>query len=150
MGEERAAPRGLRVTERRGDDLRREAADRAAPAVDEPGLPGERLAVADHADDVAVALAQPTGCEHRDVRRVAVDLGDVLAQPARGRAGVEFGLDDEPTGDEVQPAGEAQHRATSALRQHGFVTGSRASSSLTAAVIAIDPLPCPFRARRCP
>ncbi len=45
-----------------------------------------------------------------DVAGVAVDLRDLLAQPAGGRAGVELGLHDDPAGHQVQAAGEAQQR----------------------------------------
>ena len=93
-----------------GDDLRRQAAHRAAAAVEQAGLTGQRLAVLDHADDVAAAAAQPAGGQHDHVAGVAVDLGDVAAQPARGRAGVELGLDHDPAPDDVQPTGEPQHR----------------------------------------
>ena len=46
------------------DDVRRQAAHRPAAHVEQAGLPGQRLAVLDHPDDVAAALAQPAGGEH--------------------------------------------------------------------------------------
>ena len=66
MGEERAAPGGLGVAERAGDDLRRQPAHRAAAAVEQAGLAGQCLAVLDDAHDVAAALARsPPGAMTR-------------------------------------------------------------------------------------
>ena len=79
-------------------------------AVEQPGLPGQRLAVLDHAHDVAVAPAQPTGGEDGDLAGLAEDLGDLAAQPAGRRTGVELGLDDDAAADDVQATGETQHR----------------------------------------
>ena len=66
--------------------LRRQPAHRAAAAVDQAGLAGERLAVLDHPHDVAAALAQPAGREHEHLGGVAVDLGELAPQPAGGVA----------------------------------------------------------------
>ena len=57
VGQEGAAPGGDGVAVAAGDDLRRQPAHRAAAAVEEPGLAGQRLAVADDAHDVAAVLA---------------------------------------------------------------------------------------------
>ena len=62
----------------------------------------------------------PLPCDHHHVGLVAVDLGDVLAQPARGGAGVELGLDHDPAADDVQPAGEPQHRGDLGLAAAGL------------------------------
>ena len=67
--QERAAPGGHRVAAGAGDDLRRQPAHRTAAAVEQAGLAGERLAVADHADDVPAALADAVAGDHRRRRR---------------------------------------------------------------------------------
>jgi hypothetical protein len=88
--------------------VRRQAAHRTAADVQQPGLAGQRLTVLDHPDDVVAALAQTAGREHVHLAGIAVDVGDLAAQPARDRAGVQLGLDHHPPGDDVQSAGEAQ------------------------------------------
>ena len=98
----------------------RQPADRAAARVEQAGLPGQGLAVLDHPDDVAAALAQAAALHHHDVGLVAVDLGDVPAQPSGGGAGVELGLDDDLAADDVQPAGEPQHRGDLGLAAAGL------------------------------
>ena len=125
--EERAAPGRLGVADGAATTLRRQPAHRAAAAVEQAGLPGQRLAVLDDPHDVAAALAQPAGGQHEHVAGVAVDLGDVLAQPAGGRAGVELGLDDDPAADDVQPAGEPQQRRHLRLAAAGL--GDRRAGS---------------------
>jgi hypothetical protein len=52
MRQEGAPPCSHRITGSPGHDRRRKAADRPATVVDEPGLPGQRVTVADHANDV--------------------------------------------------------------------------------------------------
>src|SRR3954454_11274731 len=108
--QERAPPCRDRVATGAGDDLRRKTADRTAPAVEETGLAGQRLAVPDHPHDVPAALADPVAGDHHHVGGVAVDLRDVPPEPARGGAGVELGLHHDPAADDVQAAGEPQHR----------------------------------------
>src|SRR4051794_26981755 len=93
--QEGAAPGSDRVAVATGDHLWRQAADRSSPAVDQPGLPGECLAVLDHAYDVSAVLPDPVTVHHHHVGAVAVDLGDVLAEPPRSRPRVELGLDDD-------------------------------------------------------
>ena len=98
----------------------RQPADRAAALVEQAGLAGQRLAVLDDPDDVAAALADAVALDHDDVGLVAVDLGDVLAQAPRGGAGVELGLDHDPAADDVQTAGEPQHRGDLGLAAAGL------------------------------
>jgi hypothetical protein len=43
---------------------------------------------------------------------MAVDLGDVPAQPAGGVGGVELGFDDDVAADDVQAAGEPDESPT--------------------------------------
>src|SRR6266571_4388388 len=107
---ERATPGGHRAAHARRHHVRRQATHRAAAHVQQAGLPREGLAVLDHPHDVVAALAQAAGGQHVDLTRVPVDLGDLPAQPAGDVAGVQLGLDDHATGDDVQPAGEAQQR----------------------------------------
>ena len=118
--EERPAPGGDGVAAGAGDDLRRQTADRTAAAVEQPGLAGQRLAVPDDADDVPAALADAVAGDHHDVGGVAVDLGDVAAQPTGGGAGVQLGLDDDPAADDVQAAGEPEHRGDLGLAATGL------------------------------
>ena len=73
------------------------------------GHPSE-VAVLGDPHDVAAALAQPSWRDHRDVGAMAVDLGDVLAQPPSRRTGVDLGFDDDAPGDDVKASGEPQHR----------------------------------------
>ena len=79
-------------------------------AVHQPGLPGEAVPVLDHPHYVAIAFAQPARSQHDELGCMSEDLRDVLAQPARGRAGVEFGLDHDATVIEMQSARESQQR----------------------------------------
>jgi hypothetical protein len=79
-------------------------------SIEETGLTGQRLAVLDDTHQVATALAQTTGSHHGDVGRMSVDLGDVLAQSARGGTCVDLRLDNDATTHDVQSAGEPQHR----------------------------------------
>ena len=65
VGEERAAPGRLGVAHGAGHHLRRQPAHRSAAAVEQAGLAGQRLAVLDHPHDVAAALAQAAGRDHR-------------------------------------------------------------------------------------
>src|SRR5580658_3813577 len=110
MSQEGTAPRRLAITGAAGDDLPGQPAYRPAPRVHQAGLPGQALAVLNHPDDVPVALAQPAGGKHDQLRRVPEDLADVLAQPARGCTGVEFGLDHDVSVVQVQAPGEPQQR----------------------------------------
>jgi hypothetical protein len=72
------------------------------------------------------------------VAGVAETLADLLAQPARGRPGVELGLDDDaaragvrasPDPTRCSPPAKRSSVEISALRQQGLVTVSRDSSS---------------------
>ena len=110
VGQERAPPGRLRVADPARDHLRRQPPYGPAALVEQAGLPGQPLAVLDHPDDVAVALAQPRAGEHLHLAGVPVHLGDVPAKPARGRAGVQLRLDHHPATDDVQPPGEPQQR----------------------------------------
>jgi hypothetical protein len=134
----RKAPRQA-ATASQPPPTRRPAAarDRAAALVEQPGLAGQRLAVLDDAHDVAAALADAVALHHHDVGLVAVDLGDVRAQPPGGGAGVELGLDHDLAAHDVQPAANRSIEATSALRQQVFVIWVLASSAFTCAVIAM-------------
>ena len=118
--QEGAAPGGRRVAGRAGDDLRAAGRAPGGRAVEQAGLAGQRLAVLDHAYDVAVAAAQAAGGQHGDLADVAEDLGDLPAQPAGGRAGVQLGLDHDPAADDVQAAGEPQHRRHLGLAAAGL------------------------------
>ena len=120
VGQERAAPGGDGVAAAAGDDRGRQPADRAAALVEQAGLAGQGLAVLDDPDDVAAALADAVALDHGDVGGVAVDLGDVRAQPAGGGAGVELGLDHDLAADDVQAAGEAQHGGDLGLAAAGL------------------------------
>ena len=97
-----------------------QAAGRAAAGVDEAGLAGELLAVGVHAHEVAVALAQAAGVHDGHLALVPEDLGDVLAQAARGGRGVELGLDDDLAADDVQARREAQDRRDLGLAAAGL------------------------------
>ena len=138
VGEERAAPGGLGVAHRAADDLGRQPAHRAAAAVDQAGLAGQRLAVLDDPHDVAAALAQPAGREHEDLGGVAVDLGELASQPARGVAPVSSSASTTMRPPMMcSPPANLSVAATSALRQQGLVTTCLLSSSFTFAVIAM-------------
>ena len=120
------------------DDLRRQPAHRTAAAVEQAGLPGQRLAVLDDPDDVAAALAQAAGGEHDDVAGVAVDLGDVACaaagRPRRCRARPR------PRSGRRRCAGRRRTAASRTPRPCGsraWSPSSRLSSSFTAAVIAM-------------
>src|ERR1017187_4033941 len=108
MCEECAAPSGLAVARRAGDHLPRQAAHGAAVAVDQARLAGQAVAVLVHPHDVAVALAQAARREHDQLRGMAEYLGDVLAQPASDRPGVELSLHDDSPGRQMQTAGEPE------------------------------------------
>ena len=82
MGEEGAAPGGLGVGDAAGDDLVRQPAHRPAAKVDQPGLPGQPLAVLGDPHEVAAALAQAAAGDDLDLGAVAENLGDLLAQAA--------------------------------------------------------------------
>jgi hypothetical protein len=88
--------------------VRRQAPDGTAAHVEQAGLPGQRLTVLDDANDVVAALAQPARGQHVHLAGVAVDVGDLAPQPPGHRAGVEFGLDHHPSGDDVQAAREPE------------------------------------------
>jgi hypothetical protein len=122
--EERAAPRGDRVARAARDDCGGQAPDGTAALVEQAGLAGQRLAVLDHAHDVAAALADPVALHHDHVGALAVDLGDVLAEASGRCPGVELGLDHDPSPDDVQATGEPERRgdlglAAARLRDRG-------------------------------
>jgi hypothetical protein len=108
VGQERAAPGSDTVAETAADDLGRQAASRAAARVDQSGLPGERLAVLDHPDDVAGAAAQAGRVDHDQLTVMAEDFADVGTQTPGGRSGVQFGLDHDLAAHDVQAAGESE------------------------------------------
>src|SRR3954451_9383943 len=108
--QERAPPGRDRVAAGPGHYLRRQSPDGSAAAVEQPGLAGQRLAVADHTDDVPAALADAVAGDHPDLGRMAVDLSDVPPQSTGRGTGVELGLHDDPATDDVQPSSEPQHR----------------------------------------
>src|SRR3712207_8694125 len=62
----------------------------------------------------------PTLFRSADPAGVAVHLADVAAQAPGDGAGVEFGLDDHPAADDVQPAREAQQRGDLRLALGGL------------------------------
>src|SRR4029079_11298891 len=95
-------------------------AHRSAASVEQARLPGERLAVADHPDDIPAALADAIAAHHHHVARVPVDLGEVAAQPPGGGTGVQLGLDDDAAAHDVQPAREAQERGDLRLAAAGL------------------------------
>ena len=109
VGQEGAAPDGLGVGGGAVDDGGRQPAHGASAAVQEAGLAGQRLAVADHPHHVPAAAAQSAAGDHDDFALVAVHLGDGGPQPARRGGEVHLRLDDDPAGDDVQAAGEAEH-----------------------------------------
>ena len=88
----------------------RQAADGTVALVDQAGLAGQRLTLAGDPDDVARAAADAAALEQHDLGVVAEDLGDVLAHPSGGGAGVQLGLDDDAAVDEVEGVGEPEHR----------------------------------------
>src|SRR5262249_16213879 len=83
-----------------GNARRRQPAHRTAALVQQPGLPGERLAVAGDPDDVAAALADAVGLHDGDLGVVTVDVGDVSAQSPGRRPGVQLGLHHDPPVDD--------------------------------------------------
>ena len=85
-------------------------AHRTATPVEQAGLAGQGLAVADDPDDVAARPPQTARSEHDDVAGVSEDLGDVAAQPPRRLGGVELRLDHDPPAHDVQPSREPQGR----------------------------------------
>ena len=98
----------------------RQAAHGPAPLVEQPGLPGQRLAVLDDPHDVVAALAQAAGGEHVHLAGVAVHLGDLPPQldaPAAYPGDIEQVLDE---------AGEMPH-----LPRHDLqvLVGSHAARS---------------------
>ena len=138
VGQERAAPGGLGVGDAAGDDLLRQSPHRPAAQIDQAGLAGQPLAVLGDPHEVAAAFAQAAAGQDLHLGAVAEDLGDLFAQPSGRRAGVELGLDDDVPADQVQGAGEAQHgRDLGAAGRRSWLTITRDSSSLTAAVIAM-------------
>jgi hypothetical protein len=52
---------------------------------------------------------------------VPVDLGNGRAKPACGRGEVDFGLDHDPAGDDVQSAGEAEDGRHFSLADGGLL-----------------------------
>ena len=106
--EKRAAPGRLAVAHSPRDDRRRKTANRTSACIDDPGLPGEGIATLDDADEVARPLSESGLLHHGDVASVPVDLEQVLLQPARRGARVEFSLDDDVARNQVETAGEAQ------------------------------------------
>ena len=78
--------------------------------IEQTGLASEGLAAVEHPDEVLVRAAHSRGGDHRDVGSHAVDLSEVASHPARDRRRVELGLDGDAVRDDVQPAGESQHR----------------------------------------
>src|SRR6185437_2474946 len=115
VGNEGAAPGRLAVAGAARHDLPRQAAHRSAAHVDQPGLPGQAVAVLDHPHHVAVGLAQSARCEHDQLGSVPEYLADVLAQPTRRGAGVKFGLDHDVAVVQVQSACEPQQRGDLSL-----------------------------------
>src|SRR5262249_13513934 len=107
--QERATPGCLGVSDAAGHDVVRQTLDRAAAQIDEPSLAGEPLAVLRDADEEPAALPDATAGDDLDLRTVAEDVGDLLAQPPGNRPRVEFGFDDDVPTDEVQCTGEPEH-----------------------------------------
>ncbi len=107
-GQERSPPDGGDLLARARGEPVRQAADGAAPRVEQAGLAGEGLAALHHADQV-VGGAAHAGCgDDRDVAAHPVELGQVLADATGEERGVELGLDRDAVRDEVQPTREAQ------------------------------------------
>src|SRR6266702_1908141 len=110
MGKERPPPGRLAVAAGAGHHLPGQPPDGPAVAVDQPGLAGQAVAVLMHPDDIAVALPQAARGEHDQFRGMTEYLGDILAEPARRRAGVELGLHHDAARGQVQAAGKPQQR----------------------------------------
>ena len=110
MREERSAPRGLGVEDGAADDLRGQSAHGAAGAVDEAGAAGEVFPSVRDAHDVAGGLAQPARAEHLQFGFVAEERVDHAAQSASDGTRIEFRLDDDAPGHEMEATGEPQHR----------------------------------------
>ncbi len=110
MREKGAPPGRLAVTDASGDHLPRQAAYRPAASVNQAGLPGQAVAVLADPDHIPVALAQSAWGQHDELRAVAEDLDDVLAQAAGRGAGVQLGLDHDVPVGQVQPPGEPEQR----------------------------------------
>lgn len=137
MGEEGSAPGGFGVGSGSVDDAWREPSDGTSSLVDEAALAGQSFAVGVDAHHISVAFAESGFGDDDEFRGVSVDLGDVFAESACRRGGVEFGLDHDSSAMRCSPPANRSMAETSALRQLGLVTGSRLSSSLTFAVMAM-------------
>ena len=97
-----------------------------------------------HSSDVVMVSGNGLRKGSRYVGAVAVDLGDVLAEAARGGAGVELGLHHDATAHDVQPAREPEHGrhlglATTGLR---YVRAGQFSLHLCRHRHASDPATC--------
>src|SRR5690606_9019085 len=108
VGEERSAPRRGGVGDAATDHLRRQSAHGSSAPVEQAGATGQCLTVLADADDVPGALAQTARAEHLDLGGIAVELEDLAAEATCDRSEVYLGLDDHPSGDDVQSPGEAQ------------------------------------------
>src|SRR6185437_11665718 len=101
-------PSGFGIRDTAADDLRRQATHGPATQIEKSGLACQRLAVLGYPHHVPGVLAD-TACRqyvHNGV--VAVQVVDVLAEPPRDDAEVDFGLNDDAAGHDVQTAGEPQ------------------------------------------
>src|SRR5699024_8118366 len=110
MSEERSAPRGLGVEDGAADDLRGQSPYGAAGAVDEAGAAGEVFPSICDARDVAGGLAQPARAEHLQFGIVAETRVDHAAQTAGDGTRIEFRLDYDAPGHEMETAGDPEHR----------------------------------------
>ena len=87
----------------------RKPAHRAAAAVQEAGLAGQRLAVAHYPHHVAAGASQSPGGHDDDLALVAVHFGDGGTEAAGSGGQVHFRLDHDPAGNDVQSACEPEH-----------------------------------------
>ena len=108
--EERAAPDRGDLVARAGGELVGQPAHGTTAGVEQAGLACEGLAAVEHPHEVLVRSADAGRRDHRDVGAHAVELAEVARHAARDRGRVELRLDGDAAGDDVQPAGEAQHR----------------------------------------
>ena len=85
-------------------------AHRAPALVEQPGLPGERLAAVDDAHREVAAAARARALHVDQLGTDAVELHQVARGAAGEDVGVELRLHGDPVGDRVQASGEPQER----------------------------------------
>ena len=66
---------------------------------------------------------QGSALDHHHLGLHAVELLEVLVQPAHGPAVVELGLDNDAPGDDMESSGETQHRGDLGPSLGGVLSG---------------------------